>query len=106
MTKSFNVVWCGVILEDWTSAIIVPLYKVKVKVKVKCKRYGDISLLNRVETILCGILVGRFCRVTQGLINDEEGVGGKFFKARRGCVNQIFTLKQLGGTQEKRLNYL
>ena len=39
-----------------------------------------------------GILEDRVCRVTGGLIDDEQGS----FKAGRGCVDHIFTLKQIG----------
>ena len=39
-----------------------------------------------------GILVDGVRRVTWGLIDDEQG----FFRAGRGCLDQIFTLKQIG----------
>ena len=39
-----------------------------------------------------GILVDRVRKVTEGLIDDEQGG----FRARSGCVDQIFTLKQIG----------
>ena len=38
------------------------------------------------------ILVDRVRRVTGGFIGNEQGA----FRARRGCVDQIFTLKQIG----------
>ena len=39
--------------------------------------------------------------MTEGLIDDEEGG----FRAGMECVDQIFTLKQIGGkVQEKKLN--
>ena len=38
------------------------------------------------------MLVERFHKVTEGLIDDEQGV----FRGRRGFVDQIFTLKQIG----------
>ena len=44
------------------------------------------------EKIYAGILVGRIRRVTEGLIDDEQGG----FIAGSGCVDQIFTLKQRG----------
>ena len=49
------------------------------------------SLLGVVGKIYGGILVGRVRKVTEGLIDDEEGG----FSAGRGCANQIFTLKQI-----------
>ena len=42
--------------------------------------------------IYAGILVDRVRKATEGLIDDEQG----WFRAGRGCVNQIFTLKQIG----------
>ena len=39
-----------------------------------------------------GILVDRVRRVTGVLNDDKQGV----FRAGRGCVDQIFTLKQIG----------
>ena len=44
------------------------------------------------EKIYAGILVDRIRRVTEGLINDEQGG----FRAGRGCVDQFLTLKQIG----------
>ena len=54
------------------------------------KNYRGISLLSVVGKIYAGILV--VCRVNGGLTDDEQGG----FKAGRGCVDQIFTLKQIG----------
>ena len=42
--------------------------------------------------IYAGILVDTVRRVTGGMIDDEQGE----FRAGRGCVDQIFTLKQIG----------
>ena len=38
-----------------------------------------------------GILVDKIRIVTGGLIDDEQGG----FRVRRGCVDQIFTLKEI-----------
>ena len=38
-----------------------------------------------------GILVDRFCKVAEGLIDDEQ----RGFRAGRVCLDQIFTLKQI-----------
>ena len=71
--------------------MIVPLYKGKGE-RSECKNYRGISLLRVVGKIYAGILVGRVRRVTRGLIDDEQ----EGFKAGKGCVDQIFTLKQTG----------
>ena len=38
-----------------------------------------------------GILVEKVCRVTEDLIDDEQGG----FRSGRGRIDQIFTLKQI-----------
>ena len=72
----------GVVSEDWRSTMIVPLYKGKGE-RTECKNY---------RKTYAGILIDRICRVTGGLIDDEQGG----FKARKECIDQIFTLKQIG----------
>ena len=59
------------------------------KVKRKSHYYKNISLRSAVGKIYVGIVVDRVRKVTEGLIDD--GQGG--FRAGRGCVDQIFTLK-------------
>ena len=81
----------GVVPEDWRSTVIVPLYKGKGE-RNECKNYRGISLLSMVRKIYAGILVNRVCRVTWGLIDDEQ----RGFRKGRGCIDQIFTLKQIG----------
>ena len=62
----------GVVPEDWRSAVIVPLYKGK-GVRTECSNYSGISLLCVVGKIYAGILVDRVRKVTEGLIDDEQG---------------------------------
>ena len=88
----------GVVPEDWRSPVIVPLYKGKGE-RTECQNY-------RVKygcKNICGVL-SRFCRVTWGLIDDEQGG----FRAGRGCVDQIFKLKQIGekAREKKRTVYV
>ena len=53
-----------------------------------------------VRKICTGILVDRVRRVTEGLMDDEQGS----FSEGRGFVNQILTLKQIGEkAQEEKL---
>ena len=87
----------GVVPEGWRSAVIVLLYKGK-EARTECKNYRGISLLSVAGKIYTGILVDRARRVTGVLIDDEQGD----FRAGRECVDQIFTLKQIGKkAQEK-----
>ena len=71
--------------------MIVPLYKGEGE-RTECKNYRGISLLSVVGKIYAGILINRVHRVTGGLIDDEQGA----FREGKGCVDQIFTLKQIG----------
>ena len=72
-------------------AIIVPLYKGKGE-RTEYSNYRVISLLSMVGKIDAWILVDRVHKVTEGLTDNEKGG----FRAGRGCVDQIFTLKQIG----------
>ena len=49
-------------------------------------------MLSVVGKIYAWILVSRVRRVTAGLIEDKQWS----FRAGKGCVDQIFTLKQIG----------
>ena len=85
-------VYSGGVSENWRSAMIVPLYK------GKGENYKGISLLIVVSKIYVGISVERVCRVTGGLIDDKQGG----FRTGRGCIYQIFTLKQIGEKARKK----
>ena len=92
-----------VVLEDWRSAVIVPLYKGKGE-RTEFKNYRGISLLSVAGKIYAGVIVDRIRRVTGGLIDDEQGD----FRAGKGCVDKIFTLKQIGekAREKKRREYV
>ena len=87
----------SVVPEDWRSAVIVPLYKGKGE-RTECKNYRGISLLIVFGKIYARILLGS-PQSDWGLIDEEQGG----FRAERGFVYQIFTLKQMGEkAQEKK----
>ena len=48
-------------------------------------------MLSVVDKIYARILVDRIREVTGCLIDDDQGV----FRARKGCIDHIFTLKQI-----------
>ena len=73
--------------EDWRSAVIVLLYEGKGE-RIKCRDYRGISFLSLVGKIYAGILVNKVCRVTRGLIGDEQ----EGFRTERGCVDYILNL--------------
>ena len=51
----------GVVLEDWRSTVIFPLYKGKGE-RTECSNYRGISLLSVVRKIYAGILVEKYMR--------------------------------------------
>ena len=79
--------------------MIVPLYKGKGE-RTEYKNYRGISLLTVVGKIYAGILVDKVCRVTEGLIEDEQGD----FRSGRGCVDQIFILSQIVRRRKRKSN--
>ena len=59
----------GVVPEDCRSTVIVPLYKGKIKM-TECSSYRVLSVVGKIYT---GILVGRVRKVTEDLIDGEQG---------------------------------
>ena len=62
----------GVVPEDCRSTVIVPLYKGKRKM-TEFRSYRGVTLLSVVGKIYLGILVGRVRKVTEDLIDGEQG---------------------------------
>ena len=61
----------GFMPEDWRSAVVVPLYKGKGE-RIKCSNCRGI-IVSVVGKIYAGILGDRVHKVTDGLIDDEQG---------------------------------
>ena len=80
--RLYNIAFESDVPGDRRSAIIVPLYKGKGE-KTEYNNYRGITFLNVVGKIYAGILVDRVRRVTGSLRGER-------------CVDQIFTLKQIG----------
>ena len=72
-------------------AFEIPLYKGK-RERTEFSNFKGFSLLTVVGKINAGILVVRVRKVTEGLIDDKQGG----FRTGKGCVDQIFILKQIG----------
>ena len=79
----------GFVSEDWRSAVIFLMYEGKGIERTECKDYRGIALLSMVKKLYGGILVDRVHRMTGVLVDDNQGA----FRVRRGCLDQIFTLK-------------
>ena len=73
-------------------AIIVPRYK-GTGDRSKRKNYRGTSLLSIPGKVYGRILIGRVCSLTKGLIGEEQ-CG---FRSGRGCVDQVFVMKQMSG---------
>ena len=70
--------------------MIVPLHKGEEE-RTESKNYRGISLLSMVGKIYAGIFVDRVHRMNKSFIDNEQGS----FSVERGCLDQIFTLKQI-----------
>ena len=79
----------GEVLKDWRKAVIVPLHKKGSK--TLCSNYRGISLLSIPSKVYAWILDSRVRRKTEGEVMELQGG----FRRGRGCVDQIFTIRQL-----------
>ena len=75
---------------DWMRAIIVPIYKGKGD-RNECKNYRGISLLSIPGKVYGRIIIERVRVLTEGMIGEEQ-CG---FRSGRGCVDQVFVMKQM-----------
>ena len=78
-----------IVLDDWRSAEIVPMFKDKGE-RTECCNYRGISLLSVDGKIYTGILVDRVHKVTEDLIDYVQGG----FRVGRRCIDQIFIQKE------------
>ena len=90
MTKVFNMVWReGVASGDWRNAVIVPVYKKGSR--LDCTNYRGISLMSIVGKVFARVLNERVKVLTGDKVMDEQGG----FRSGRGCIDQIFAVKQI-----------
>jgi len=91
IVRLFNLCFvCGVVPEEWCEACIVPLYKGKGD-KYECSNYRGISLLSVVGKLYGRVLINRISGATECAIGDEQ-CG---FRRGRGCVDQVFAVRQV-----------
>ena len=91
MVRLLNVCFqAGRVPDDWTSACIVPLYKGKGDMR-ECSNYRGISLLSVVGKVYGKVLVRRIREGTEDVICEEQAG----FRRGRGCVDQIFAVRQV-----------
>ena len=76
--------------NNWVRTITVLLYKGKGD-RNDCKNYRGISLLSIPGKVYGRIVIERVRILTEGMIGEEQ-CG---FKSGRGCVDQVFVMKQM-----------
>ncbi|TNN10329.1 polyprotein, partial [Schistosoma japonicum] len=79
----------GVIPSDWSESLIVPIYKKGQK--SSCDNHRGISLTNIVSKLLASIILRRLTRAREEQTRENQDG----FRPGRGCVDHIFTLRQV-----------
>ena len=91
LTESFKMVWkVGVAPGDWKNAVIVPIHKKKVSI-MKRTNYRGVSVMSIVGKVFTRVLNERVKVWTVDKVTDEQGG----FRAGRGCVDQVFVVRQV-----------
>ncbi len=72
----------GRVPEDWTKAIIIPVYKGKGR-RGECGSYRGINLLSIPRKVCGKVIIDRVRRLTGEKMSEEQGS----FRTGRGCVD-------------------
>jgi hypothetical protein len=75
--------------EDWSKAVIVPIYKKKDK--TVCDNYRGISLLCHAEKLFASIILQRIRNRTEEILTESQAG----FRRGRSTIDQLFTLRLL-----------
>ena len=91
MHSIVNVAWkAGYVPEDWRKALVIPVHKKGSK--IQCTNYRGISLLSIPGKVYARILDSMVRGITEAMVVEEQGA----FRNKRSCVDQMFTVRQLG----------
>ena len=91
MHSIVNVAWkAGYVPEDWRKALVIPVHKKGSK--IQCTNYRGISLLSIPGKVYARILDNMVRGITEAMVVEEQGA----FRNKRSCVDQMFTVRQLG----------
>ena len=91
MHSIVNVAWKpGSVPEDWRKALVIPVHKKGSK--MQCTNYRGISLLSIPGKVYAIILGYKVRDITEAKVLEEQGA----FRKKRSCVDQMFTVRQLG----------
>ena len=86
-----NVAWkAGYVPEDWRKDLAIPVHKKGSK--TQCTNYRGISLLSIPGKVYARILDSMVRGITEAMFVEEQGA----FRNKRSCVDQMFTVRQLG----------
>ena len=89
--KIMDLAWrSGSVPMDWRRALIVPIHKKGSR--TQCENYRGISLLSIPGKVYASVLEKRMRTITEGKVLEEQGA----FRRGRSCVDQLFTVRQLG----------
>ncbi|CAH8629789.1 unnamed protein product, partial [Schistosoma margrebowiei] len=77
------------VTSDWSQSLIVPVYKKGQK--SSCDSHRGISLTNIVSKILASIILRRLIKAREEQTRENQAG----FRPGRGCIDQIFTLRQV-----------
>ena len=90
LVSLFNLVWeKGEAPRDWRDATIVPIHKKGSR--MECTNYRGISLMSVVGKVFARVLNVRVKGLTERSVMEEQGG----FRSGRGCVDQVFAVKQV-----------
>ena len=75
--------------QEWQDSVILPVFKKGDR--TECKNYRGISLMSIAAKIFAMILLNRFRKVR----NERTHPNQSGFRAGMGCIDQLFTLRQI-----------
>ena len=88
--RVINTVWkTEEVPDDWRKMVIIPLHKAKSR--QECNNARGISLLSVAGKIFTKIMLNRITDVVEDVLRENQ-CG---FRSKRGCCDQIFTLRQI-----------
>ena len=80
----------GTVPAEWRKAQIVTVHKKGSR--TQCKNYRRISLLSVPGKVYATVLDKRIRAITEEKVLEEQGA----FRKKRSCIDQIFSVRQLG----------
>ena len=90
LKEVLDVAWkSGKTPQDWREAIIIPIHKKGCR--AECGNYRGISLLSVLGKVYVRIVSDRVKLLIDELVMDEQGG----FRAGRGCIDQVFAVRQV-----------